>query len=139
MTLEYALRRKRRMLRAVPLILLAPALPPRRLPQQPVFIVGCPRSGNSVLVEVLKLILGPLHLNLLGLEEVGQGAGDNYGIGFFQREDAKFSIAADVGVRQLGDDAIDLVQLVCWAGEDQGVGAFLDGDDDLRRGIRGSV
>src|SRR6266513_1529078 len=58
MTLEYALRRKRRMLRAVPLILLAPALPPRRLPQQPVFIVGCPRSGNSVLVEVLKLIPG---------------------------------------------------------------------------------
>jgi LPS sulfotransferase NodH len=58
MTLGYALRRKRRMFRALPLILLAPALPPRPLPERPIFIVGCPRSGNSVLVEVLRLIPG---------------------------------------------------------------------------------
>jgi hypothetical protein len=53
MTLEYAMRHKRTP-QAIPLALLAPVLPPRKLPERPVFVVGCPRSGNTVLFQLLR-------------------------------------------------------------------------------------
>jgi hypothetical protein len=56
-TFEYALRHKRTP-QAVPLVALAPILPPRKLPERPVFIVGCPRSGNTVLFQVLRQLEG---------------------------------------------------------------------------------
>ncbi len=49
--LRPALRRNRR---AIPLVLLAPVLPPRKLPPRPVFVIGCPRSGTSVLFSLLR-------------------------------------------------------------------------------------
>ena len=57
MTLEYAMRQKRTP-QAVPLVLLAPLLPPRKLPERPIFVVGCPRSGNTVLFQLLRLLPG---------------------------------------------------------------------------------
>jgi hypothetical protein len=55
MTLEYALRHKRTP-QALPLVLLAPVLPPRKLPERPIFVVGCPRSGNTVLFQLLRTL-----------------------------------------------------------------------------------
>jgi hypothetical protein len=55
MTFEYALRHKRTP-QALPLVLCAPLLPPRRLPQRPIFVVGCPRSGNTVLFQLLRTL-----------------------------------------------------------------------------------
>jgi LPS sulfotransferase NodH len=49
--LRPALRRNRR---AVPLVLAAPVLPPKRLPERPVFVIGCPRSGTTVLFSLLR-------------------------------------------------------------------------------------
>lgn len=57
MTFEYAMRHKRTP-QAVPLVALAPLLPPRKLPERPIFIVGCPRSGNTVLFQVLRHLQG---------------------------------------------------------------------------------
>jgi hypothetical protein len=57
MTFEYAMRHKRTP-QAVPLVALAPLLPPRELPERPIFIVGCPRSGNTVLFQVLRRLSG---------------------------------------------------------------------------------
>lgn len=54
LTLEYALRHKTRKPHAIPLALLAPLLPPRALPKRPVFVIGCPRSGNTVLYQLLR-------------------------------------------------------------------------------------
>ena len=51
MNLRPALRRNRRVL---PLVLAAPLLPPRRLPERPVFVVGCPRSGTTVVFDLLR-------------------------------------------------------------------------------------
>lgn len=49
--LRPALRRNRR---ALPLVLAAPVLPPKRLPERPVFVIGCPRSGTTVVFELLR-------------------------------------------------------------------------------------
>ena len=51
MNLRPALRRNRR---ALPLVLAAPVLPPRKLPKRPVFVIGCPRSGTTVLFSLLR-------------------------------------------------------------------------------------
>ena len=51
MNLRPALRRNRR---AVPLVLAAPVLPPKRLPERPVFVIGCPRSGTTVVFSLLR-------------------------------------------------------------------------------------
>ena len=51
MNLRPALRRNRR---ALPLVLLAPVLPPRRLPERPIFVIGCPRSGTTVVFDILR-------------------------------------------------------------------------------------
>jgi len=40
------------------LVLLAPVLPPHKLPERPIFIVGCPRSGNTVLFQLLRHLPG---------------------------------------------------------------------------------
>jgi sulfotransferase family protein len=39
--------------KALPLIFLAPVLPPRRLPERPIFVIGCPRSGTTLLFNLL--------------------------------------------------------------------------------------
>jgi hypothetical protein len=49
--LRPALRRNRR---ALPLVLAAPVLPPKRLPERPVFVIGCPRSGTTVVFDLLR-------------------------------------------------------------------------------------
>jgi hypothetical protein len=49
--LRYVRERARR---ALPLALLAPVLPPKRLPERPVFVVGCPRSGTTVAFDLLR-------------------------------------------------------------------------------------
>jgi hypothetical protein len=49
--LRPALRRNRR---AVPLVLGARVLPPKRLPERPVFVIGCPRSGTTVVFSLLR-------------------------------------------------------------------------------------
>jgi hypothetical protein len=49
--LQPALRRNRR---ALPLVLGARVLPPRRLPDRPVFVIGCPRSGTTVVFSLLR-------------------------------------------------------------------------------------
>jgi hypothetical protein len=36
------------------LVLAAPLLPPRKLPERPVFVIGCPRSGTTVVFELLR-------------------------------------------------------------------------------------
>ena len=46
-----ALHRNRR---ALPLVLAAPVLPPKRLPERPVFVIGCPRSGTTVVFSLLR-------------------------------------------------------------------------------------
>jgi hypothetical protein len=51
MNLRPALRRNRR---ALPLVLAAPVLPPKRLPERPVFVIGCPRSGTTVAFDLLR-------------------------------------------------------------------------------------
>jgi hypothetical protein len=51
MNLRYVRERARR---ALPLALLAPVLPPKRLPQRPVFVIGCPRSGTTVVFNLLR-------------------------------------------------------------------------------------
>jgi Sulfotransferase family len=40
--------------RALPLVLAAPLLPPRKLPERPVFVIGCPRSGTTVVFDLLR-------------------------------------------------------------------------------------
>ena len=57
MTFVYAMRHKRTP-QVIPLVALAPLLPPRKLPECPIFIVGCPRSGNTVLFQVLRQLQG---------------------------------------------------------------------------------
>lgn len=54
-TLKIALRQSRR---ALPLLLLAPVLPPRELPRRPIFVVGCPRSGTTVAARLVTLAPG---------------------------------------------------------------------------------
>jgi hypothetical protein len=49
--LQPALRRNRR---ALPYVLAAPVLPPRRLPERPVFVVGCPRGGTTIVFSLLR-------------------------------------------------------------------------------------
>jgi hypothetical protein len=49
--LRPALRRNRR---ALPLVLAARVLPPKRLPERPVFVIGCPRSGTTVVFSLLR-------------------------------------------------------------------------------------
>jgi hypothetical protein len=49
--LRHALRRNRR---ALPLVLAAPLLPPRRVPERPIFVIGCPRSGTTVVFNLLR-------------------------------------------------------------------------------------
>jgi Sulfotransferase family len=49
--LRPALHRNRR---ALPLVLAAPLLPPRALPREPIFVIGCPRSGTTVVFELLR-------------------------------------------------------------------------------------
>ena len=51
MNLRPALRRNRR---ALPLVLLAPVLPARRLPERPIFVIGCPRSGTTIVFDLLR-------------------------------------------------------------------------------------
>jgi hypothetical protein len=52
LTLSWALRRRRK---AIPLILLAPLLPPRPMPRRPIFVLGCPRSGTSLVFRLLRM------------------------------------------------------------------------------------
>jgi hypothetical protein len=51
LTLQPALHHRRK---ALPLIFLSPLLPPRAMPERPIFIVGCPRSGTSILYQLLR-------------------------------------------------------------------------------------
>jgi hypothetical protein len=44
--------------RALPLLLAAPLLPPRRLPERPIFVIGCPRSGTTVTFLLLRMAPG---------------------------------------------------------------------------------
>ncbi len=57
MTFVYAMRHKRTP-QVIPLVALAPLLPPHKLPERPIFIVGCPRSGNTVLFQLLRQLQG---------------------------------------------------------------------------------
>lgn len=51
LTLQPALHHRRK---ALPLVFLSPLLPPRAMPERPIFIVGCPRSGTSILYQLLR-------------------------------------------------------------------------------------
>jgi hypothetical protein len=39
---------------AIPIALASFALPPRRLPERPIFVIGCPRSGTTLLFRLLR-------------------------------------------------------------------------------------
>jgi hypothetical protein len=43
---------------AIPLALAAPVLPPRSMPKRPIFVVGCPRSGTTILFRLLEAAPG---------------------------------------------------------------------------------
>lgn len=46
---------RRQSKRALPLLLAAPALPPRKLPERPIFVIGCPRSGTTLAARLITL------------------------------------------------------------------------------------
>jgi hypothetical protein len=62
-TWKIALRQRRK---ALPLLALAPLLPPRKLPERPIFVIGCPRSGTTLTVRLITRAPGTCWLGTEG-------------------------------------------------------------------------
>jgi hypothetical protein len=62
-TLGAALRYRRA---AIPIALASFALPPRRLPERPIFVIGCPRSGTTLLFRLLRALPGVVSIGAEG-------------------------------------------------------------------------
>jgi hypothetical protein len=51
---------------AIPIALASVVLPPRRLPERPVFVIGCPRSGTTLLFRLLRKLPGVVSIGAEG-------------------------------------------------------------------------
>ena len=79
--------------------------------------------------------LGGGELDGLGLEDLGEGLGDEDGVGVLEGEEAELGLVAIEVEGELGDEALDILDLGDGAGEDEGVGLLVDGNGDAGGGV----